>query len=59
MNYDTWLSTEPDDPYSEPPEEPRCPDCGAPEDMPCELTCGCKSCRARELDAHPTGDEAA
>lgn len=35
------------------PDPAPCPDCGAEHDQPCEPGCGCKWCRARDLDVVP------
>ena len=51
MSYDNWKTRTPDDdPDGEQAErEDRCPDCGVGPDEVCTGTCGCVSCRRREL----------
>lgn len=40
-----------DDRNFDPLEPPRCPDCGASAEEPCEPTCGCVHCRKRDWQA--------
>lgn len=52
MGYDEWITRTPDDDaYGDADVYGPCRDCGAPDGEPCDLMCGCRTCRARELDA--------